>query len=240
MDDAIENDEIPEPSPQIPAGEGDMPGLMPEAGHAHGPHGHGSGIRWLDAIVGASAIFISVISMVVSIEHGRTMEKMVDQNQKLVVASTLPILMLAGGQFDEAGKPKLQLILSNSGVGPAQIDRFEVRYKGVLYSDENALLRACCAEAYLRAKKSAHPQVFYSNVSGMILPARQDLYPVTIKPDKDGLDLYNAFNRIREGDDLSYHVCYCSVLDECWETDFSRKRPQPVKECKVSPEEKLW
>src|SRR5208282_5863977 len=97
------------------------------------------------------------------------MEKMVDQNQKLVVASTLPILTLFGRQFDDSGKPLLQVTLSNSGVGPALIDRFEVRYKGVVYTDENALLRACCAEALLKAKKNGHPQVFYSNVSGLIL-----------------------------------------------------------------------
>ena len=156
------------------------------------------------------------------------------------MASTLPILTIFGRQFDDSGKPMLQVTLNNSGVGPALIDRFEVRYKGVLYTDEGALLRACCAEAYLKSKKSGHPQVFYSNISGLILSARQDFYPITIKPDKDGLDLYNAFNRVRDGDDLTYHACYCSVLNECWETNFDHKRPQPVKECKVPPGEKLW
>jgi len=217
-----------------------MPGSMPDVGHAHVPHGHGSGIPWLDVIVGLSAMFISVVSLVVSFEHGKTMEAMVDQNQKLVVASTLPILTVFGREFDDSAKPMLQVTLSNSGVGPALIDRFEIRYKGVVYTEENALLRACCAEALLKARKSKHPQIFYSNVSGLILPARQDFYPITIKPDKDGLDLYNAFNRVRDGDDLTYHACYCSVLNECWETNFDHKRPQPVKECKVAPGEKLW
>jgi hypothetical protein len=207
--------------------------------HGHG-HEHKTGIPWLDGIIAVSVIFISVISLAVSIEHGKSMEKMVDQNQKLVVASTLPILTIFGRQFDDSGKPMLQVTLNNSGVGPALIDRFEVRYKGVVYTDENALLRACCAEALLKARKNGHPQVFYSNISGLILSARQDFYPITIKPDKDGLDLYNAFNRVRDGDDLTYRACYCSVLNECWETNFDRKRPQPVKECKVAAGEKLW
>ena len=241
MKDGIEGETLPEQSTQTGASnaEGTVPGLMPESAHGHG-HEHKIGIPWLDGIIAVSVIFISVISLVVSIEHGKSMEKMVEQNQKLVVASTLPILMLAGRQFDDTAKPMLQLILSNSGVGPAIIDRFEVRYKGVLYTNAGALLRACCAEAYLKAKKSAHPQVFYSNISGLILPARQDFYPITVKPDKDGLDLYNALNRVRNGDDLTYRACYCSVLNECWETNFDRKRPQPVTECKVSPDEKLW
>jgi hypothetical protein len=242
MEDGIEQHQVSELPPetnQVTA-EAELPGLMPELGHAHGPHGHGSGISWLDAIVALSAIFISVVSLVVSIEHGKTMETMVDQNQKLVVASTLPILTAFGREFDDSGKPMVQVTLNNSGVGPAIIDRFEVRYKGVLYTEESGLLRACCAEALLKARKNGHTQIFYSNVSGFILSARQDFYPITIKPDKDGMDLYNAFNRVRNGDDLTYHACYCSVLNECWETDFDRKRPQPVKECKVTPGEKLW
>jgi hypothetical protein len=241
MEEGIEGEKLPEQSTgTIEAdAEGDVSGLMPAPEHGHG-HEHKTGIPWLDGIVAVSVIFISLLSLAISIEHGRSMERMVEQNQKLVVASTLPILTIFGRQFDDSGKPMLQVTLNNSGVGPALIDRFEVRYKGVLYTDEGALLRACCAEAYLKSKKSGHPQVFYSNIYGLILSARQDFYPITIKPDKDGLDLYNAFNRVRDGDDLTYHACYCSVLNECWETNFDHKRPQPVKECKVAPREKLW
>ena len=217
-----------------------MPELVPALDHGHGHHGHGSGIPWLDVIVGISAIFISVVSLVVSIEHGKTMEKMVDQNQKMVEASTMPLLMTAGNEFDNSGKPFFRLLISNGGVGPAIIDRFEIRYKGVVYSDERELLRACCSAALLKAKRGGHTQLLYSNVSGLVLPAHQEIDPITIKPDKDGLDLFNTFNIARDSDDITYHACYCSVLNECWETNFDRRRPQPVKECKIEAGEKLW
>jgi hypothetical protein len=168
------------------------------------------------------------------------MEKMVDQNQKLVVASTLPLLTIAGVEFDASGKPVFREVISNSGVGPAIIDRFEVRYTGVAYTDEDALLRACCATASLKAKKGGHTQILYSNVSGLVLPARGEIIPISIKPDKADLDLFNTFNHVRDIDDITFRACYCSVLNECWETNFDHKRPQPVKECKVSPNEKLW
>lgn len=42
--------------------------------HGHG-HGHKTGVPWLDIIVAVSAVFISVVSLVVSIAHGRTMER---------------------------------------------------------------------------------------------------------------------------------------------------------------------
>jgi hypothetical protein len=130
--------------------------MIPAPEHSHGAHPHGTGIRWIDLIVASSAIFISVVSLVVSIDHGKTMEKMVDQNQKMVEASTMPILTIFGREFDDSGKPMLQETLSNSGVGPALIDRFEVRYKGVVYTDHVALLRACCAAALVKAKKNTH------------------------------------------------------------------------------------
>jgi hypothetical protein len=63
-----------------------MSNLPAESEHGH-THGHKTGIPWFDVAVGASAMFISVVSLVVSIEHGRTMEKMVQQNEKMVAAT---------------------------------------------------------------------------------------------------------------------------------------------------------
>jgi hypothetical protein len=242
MEDGIGDGRPAEKTPQAmeAVAENAVPELIPELGHGHAHHGHGSGVPWLDVIVGLSAVFISVVSLVVSIAHGKTMEKMVDQNQKLVVASTMPLLSIVGRNVDETGKPMIQVTLSNGGVGPAIIGRFEVRYKGVLYTSEADLMRACCAASWHKAHQSVRPKIYYSNISGFILPARQDLYPITIKPDQNGMDLYKAFNTVRDSDDLTYHACYCSVLDECWETDFDHKRPQPVAQCKVDPNEKLW
>jgi hypothetical protein len=242
MEDSIKAVKLPGQSTETTESiaEEEVPVSMPEAGHAHVPHGHESGVRWLDVIVTVSVVFLSILSLVVSIEHGRTMEKMVDQNQKLVVASTMPLLMISGSEFDASGKPFFRQIISNGGVGPAIIDKFEIRYKGVVYSDEDALMRACCSAAFLKTKKSGYAQLFYSNVSGFILPARQEINPITIKPDMNNLDLFKAFNHVRATNDLTFYACYCSVLDECWETNFDQKRPQPVKECKVAPGEKLW
>ncbi len=105
-------------------------------------------------------------------------------------------------------------------------------------------IQSFCAPAAPRLiskpQKSGHAKIYYSNISGFILPARQDFYPITINPDKDGLDLYSNFKAVKDSDGITYHACYCSVLNECWETNFDHKRPQPVKECKVAPGEKLW
>ena len=72
--------------------------MIEHEGHSHGHH---TGIKWLDLILAGSAIFISVVSLVVSIHHGRTMEQLVAANEKQVKASTLPILRYGTGNMNE-------------------------------------------------------------------------------------------------------------------------------------------
>jgi hypothetical protein len=213
-----------------------VPGVMPVLEHGHG-HEHKTGIPWLDGIIAVSVIFISLLSLVVSIEHGKSMEKMVDQNQKLVVASTLPLLSIYGNQFDPVtNEQQFRLILANNGVGPAIIERFELRFKGAAQTPDK-ILNACCAQAL--SKVGNRSRFVYSNVSGSIVPARETRDLITIRPIGSDYKLLQAFEEARK--DISMRACYCSVLDECWETDFDHsKRPQPVKECKVSPGDTLW
>jgi hypothetical protein len=235
MEDGIEDEQLPEPPTQTIEvnAEGDVSGLMPAPEHGHG-HEHRTGIPWLDAVIAASVVFISLISLVVSIEHGRSMERMVDQNQKLVVASTLPLLSVAWWDLDPVTyKPLERLNLRNDGVGPAIIERFEIRYKGVAQTSDT-ILKACCA----RDMGKGRYQSFFGNISGTVLPARDARNVITIKPLGSDDKLLQGFDKVKE--DISFRACYCSVLEECWETNFDQKRPQPVKECKVSPGDKLW
>lgn len=204
-----------------------------EGGHSH--H-HSTGIRWVDLIVALSAIFISVVSLAVSIEHGRTMAQLVKENQKMVAGNTLPFLTVGGSQIDPAtGQPRLRLIVKNGGVGPARIEWFEVRYKGVPYSSEDALLRACCLSALLKDKVSSG--VIYANISGTMLPQRESVDFIDLRPGVS-LNLMGALNAAR--DDITFNACYCSVLDECWQTDFNSSHPKRVEECHAPPGNTLW
>jgi hypothetical protein len=236
MEDGIKDELTPELSLAPEGSEEDkVPEMIPVLDHGHAPHGHGRGVPWLDVIVGLSAIFISVVSLVVSIEHGKTMEKMVDQNQKMVVASTLPLLDSVIGSDLTSKNKYIQLSVKNSGVGPAIIDRFEIRYKGVSYISSGKLLKACCAEALQKDAQKVSSSS--SSVSGSILPARETINVLEIHLEKSP-HLLNSLLVIQP--DVTLKACYCSVLDECWETSFDHKRPQPVKECKVTPGEQLW
>ena len=209
--------------------------MIPEE-HGH-HHGHGTGVRWLDVIVGVSAIFISVVSLVVSLEHGRTMRELVTQNEKLVEASTIPYLDFVSSNLEEGtNKPYFKLTLRNGGVGPAQIDWFQIRYKGVPYRNPDALLHACCGDELKRSDPKSGT-VWYSSVSGNILPVRDTVDPVTLRPEV-GNDVLQAAYRALP--DIKAKACYCSVLDDCWITDFESHRPTKVEHCQRPANEPVW
>ena len=204
-------------------------GMTFDPDHSHA-HPHESGIKWLDITIGVSVVLISVISLVVSIQHGKTMEKMVEQNERMVAANTMPMLTMSGSNVDPAtGAPRLSLEIKNGGVGPALIDWFEMRYKGVSYGDPVGLLHACCADA-VPAGQLLPKGLVYSNISGSILPARESLEPIQISS-KASKTVFLAVEKSRA--DLETRACYCSVLEECWLTDFAAVRPRRVKSCAV-------
>src|ERR1041385_3194415 len=90
-------------------------------------HPHHTGRPWLDLIVAGSAIFISVISLIVSISHGRTMAKLGEANEKQLEASTLPILRFSHGDMLDNSGPGIHFDLRNGGTGPAIIEWFRLK-----------------------------------------------------------------------------------------------------------------
>jgi len=95
----------------------------PEAHHEHPAH---TGHRWLDIVLAVSAMFVSVVSLVVAIEHGRTMERMAEANTKMVEANSWPFVEFDSHDIDEQGKPEVRLVLINAGIGLARIKTFEL------------------------------------------------------------------------------------------------------------------
>lgn len=213
--------------------------MFAESEHAHSHH-NGTGIRWLDMIVAISAMFVSVVSLVVSIGHGRTMERMVKENERMVAGSTMPFLTWSGSMFDPVSNlPRRRLILKNGGVGPARVDWFELRYKGVPYGSMEQLFLNCCSAAL--QKKNPLRGVLYSSVSGTMIPQRESVDVLDLRPGVSP-ELMQALDSSRA--DITVQACYCSVLDECWKASFgndigSEKRV-PVKKCAMPTNEALW
>jgi hypothetical protein len=202
--------------------------------HESHSHAHHTGLPWLDLIIAGSAIFISIISLIISIQHGHTMEKLVAANEKQVKASTLPILHFAtGNALNLLGREKIiHFDLSNGGTGPAIIEWLRIKWNGQPANGPYDLLDRCCD----RQQRPVHAG--RSDASGLTLPAGQSLTVFRMRAADAYPALYDRLNTARYK--IEPEACYCSVLDECWITDFKSSRPRMVKACEPIPESQRW
>ena len=102
------------------------------------------------------------------------------------------------------------------------------------YGTPEGLLHACCGPALPVGGPAG---LIYANVSRSILAARDSTEYVTLKA-AAGPALYAALNAARE--DIRVQACYCSVLNDCWVTDFGPERPHPVAACRAPEGVATW
>lgn len=200
--------------------------------HESHSHAHHTGLPWLDLVIAGSAIFISIVSLAVSIHHGRTMEKLVAANEKQVEASTLPILRFTTGNVSE-NVNAVHFDLRNGGTGPAIIEWFRIKWKGQPTISPSDLLDRCC-----RRQTQRVVSVSQNVASGMTLPSGQSetIFQVrAAEADPDWYHLLDTEARFK----IEAESCYCSVLEECWITDF-KVQPQKVKSCELIPDNQRW
>jgi hypothetical protein len=194
--------------------------------HQHPAH---TGHRWLDIVLALSAMFVSVISLVVAVEHGRTMERMADANARMVEANSWPFVEFGTHNVDEHGNASVRLVLTNEGVGPARIETFELWWNGQPMASPGALLAACCVTS-----PAAHAQ-FQATVLSVglaaprLLRAGDHVDVLSVPENPQNRDLFSTFNV--ERDKLTVRVCYCSVFDECWRGSGLTTRADRVASC---------
>lgn len=198
--------------------------------HAH-HHGHGTGVRWVDIMLGGSAMLVSIISLFVAIGHGRVMEKLVEENHRQVQASTWPFIHLdlttttPNGTIADAAQT-VALAISNHGNGPARIQSLEVLFDGKPVASGAALLKACCIQP-------GNPRAFYNNaqfdVNGTVLAQHEAQTILSLAPANGPA---RAMNRALAASlpRLEVKSCYCSVFDECWVAS-TNSAPRAVKGC---------
>ena len=191
----------------------------PEAPHAH----HGTGIKWLDIGLALAVVALSVASLVTAQHTGHTMERLVEENSRLVRANATPIL-----QFDTSnvvdGQRRLEIDISNVGTGTARVIWLEFAKSGRPIPNPRVLIG-------YSPKASDQDYILTERVGGTYLPAGQKRramsWPVPHAP--ASLVAWNAFDHDRFG--VVATACYCSVLGECWTSHLQADVPTPVASC---------
>ena len=191
----------------------------PEVEHHH-PHRTGRG--WLDVTLAVSAVFISLISLFLAIQHGRVMEKMVE-------ASSWAFVTVDFSNADPTTfTPHTRLTVTNKGVGPAKIESLEVFYRGIPQPGPRALVNAI-----LKTGGTEVHGYIKSYVQGAVLSAKEEVNFLDFNVNSYSPEQYTALTHAIST--LQFRACYCSVLKQCAVFDSRREAqdPETVKACPV-------
>ena len=203
---------------------------------------HRTGHHWLDISLALSAIFISVTSLAVAIHHGRTMERMAEENARLVAASSWPYIQfirsnallpsnLIGPARPTQGESFTSWSIVNAGVGPAKIESAELFWEGRPVHSMRELVEACCG----LHESSSDDGMTTSNLQGIVLRAGDTLPLLLMKRTPENESVWSRVNDL-EMSRVKFRICYCSVFDECWITDLRTLHPEHVQQCPVTKE----
>lgn len=190
-----------------------------------------TGHRLLDLSIAVSAILISLTSLAIAIHHGRV-------QQKLVAANSWPFLTWTTSYDHDGGRQLFSLMLLNSGVGPAKLEKLVVRYDGRPLRGWVELLQACCGVPRNFRPGDASDIGFVGGGQPKgVIRANQTVQLLRLERLSDRPQVWERFVAARQ--ELSFEACYCSIVGECWESDLQSLDPRSVGECDASPDDYL-
>ena len=199
----------------------------PDHVHPHAPH---TGRRWLDLVIAISAITISLISLFVAVEHGQT-------ERKLVAANSWPFVVYDWNREGYGSKIRsLDLMVRNSGVGPARIQSVILRLDGRPVRDHGALLAQCCGMAVSDTAAEVQGGLYSENGIVGVLSPREIVHFLVFHGTADNAPLMRRLDEAKSR--IAFTVCYCSVLDECWLSNLkSTDNPKRVRRCEATSDD---
>jgi hypothetical protein len=190
------------------------------------PHAaHSTGHRWLDLTLALSAMFVSIVSLVLAVHSGNAMDR-------LVAANSWPFLMYDTDNIDPQGNRRISLKVENSGIGPARIQTFEVWWQGQPVSTTPELLQRCCmtdSNAPMDQSTARSLNLVIGQIASRVLRAGDAEAFLSLELKEANADIWHRLDRARM--QLKMRACYCSVFDECWQTDLVETSARRVRSC---------
>jgi hypothetical protein len=169
-----------------------------------------------------AAISISVVSLVIGMMHGRTMDR-------LVKANSWPFLQFESGNTTPDQQVAISFSIANSGVGPARLETLQVLYEGQPVANSRELLRACCLASGRAPTAAELGTIITSPVAPHMIPANRELQFFYWRRPEGGSPVWDSLDKARFN--MAVKGCYCSVFDECWSSDLAGGRPAEVASC---------
>jgi len=206
-------------------------------------HHHRRGIPWYDLALPIAALFVSLISIYIAWHHGKVMQELVHQNEKLVEANSLPYVDIYTSDLeDDRSTSAFRLTVQNQGVGPARIAEVVMTIGGQPVPNFSTLVDHCCMPGLVQAAKLGKKQyrgvkngeVITSTVRDrMIRPGETvDAIDWRLTPENE-----SVIDHLKAGfasDRINISICYCSVFHDCWVRTDQDRRPVPVNQCPIA------
>lgn len=194
----------------------------PETPH-HVVEHHRTAIPWFDVAMGVAVLVVSFGSLYVALHTGHTMEKLVEQNQRLVRAQSTPILQYTHGNNVD-GRKAMSFYVRNAGTGPARIAWIRLAHGGKVYQNWTrfAIDQAQGVPQLPLMSSPIAPAVLSAGEERMILRWERGGGPVEVAA-------WDRIEKARFTDQAT--ACYCSVFDECWTSHMNGDVPQQVESC---------
>ncbi len=182
-----------------------------------------------------SAFAISIISLFVAIHHGNTMKEMAEANARMVEATVWPYVEYTSGNVGPNGTRTISMSLTNQGVGPARIEKFQILYQGRALKSTGDLMNACCVRDKKDLEILSDPKAgtVSQQIEGRILPAHSgDFLFLGLTRVEKNAEIWDRLDKARF--EMHFDICFCSVFDECWISTKTGGKATKVKECPAS------
>ncbi|MEM7195525.1 MAG: hypothetical protein AAF402_11275 [Pseudomonadota bacterium] len=165
-----------------------------------------------NAVVTLAAILVSVCALAVSVYQAKIMR----ETQR---ASVWPFVEVLPSNTQNGG----WLGITNKGVGPAIIQTVYLEVDGQPFRRWQTLFDALAPEDSINFT--------WSSVTGRVLAPNEEVRAIQLNPS----DARRVAQIIGQ---MSFEICYCSVYDECWQTNLNRKT-LPVDACVVNSDRRF-
>ena len=186
----------------------------------------------MEVFVSLAALITAVAAVVITLEQTAVMREEAELERKNARISVLPSVWLSTYIDDTEGEAYYKIAVTNKGLGPAVIERFDVSYQGQPVYNWDELARKMVAHVgsektlegdYLRSTRSPVSPGLMLEAGGIAYPFQTD-----DSTDPDGLRLL-----MRGSMGMQISLCYCSLYNECFRAELF-KRPLAVGSCESS------
>ncbi|MDH3932713.1 MAG: hypothetical protein OET16_10870 [Chromatiales bacterium] len=186
----------------------------------------------MEVFVSLAALVTAVAAVVITLEQTEVMQEEAELERTNARISVMPSVWLSTHIGDTEDDAYFKIVLTNKGLGPAVIERFDVSYKDQPVNNWDELARQMAA--HIESAKSFEEETLGSSRSpvspGLMLESGGTMEPLRVfsSTDADGIKLL-----MRGAPNMGISVCYCSLYRDCFRTELFR-RPQPVEVCEAA------